>query len=89
MKEFRSTRMCSCISIGSRLHSFREGMGSSSMLDDMMVTWHKLVDDMRHSRHFPQDPAYADKQLDSFSCLHGEELAVRTSIVSAGASMPI
>ncbi|KAJ8445148.1 hypothetical protein Cgig2_029520 [Carnegiea gigantea] len=54
VKESQSTRIkeCSCISIGSRLHSFEGGMVSCSMLDDIMVMWHELADDMR-------DPVYA------------------------------
>jgi len=57
-------------------------MVSCSMLDDIMVMWHELVDDMR-------DPAYAGEKLDSFSCLHTEKLAIGLGIISAVASKPI
>lgn len=91
VKESQTTRIkeCSCIRIGLRLHSLEGGMVSSSMLDDIMVMWHELADDMRDSGHFPQDPVYVDEKLDSFSCLHTEKLAICLGIISAGASKPI
>ncbi|KAF6155512.1 hypothetical protein GIB67_017867 [Kingdonia uniflora] len=81
---------CSFIDVNNTLYAFKGGENSHPELEDILGTWDKFATKMEHAGFRPLNPVFDDeRELDLFSCLHTEKLAVCFGIITSNAHRPI
>ena len=90
-RKLLTIKECSYLTVGSHMCTFKGGESSHPELEEILETWDNLARKMELSGYFPLDPVFDDeeKELDPFSCLHTEKLAICFGIISSNAYRPV
>ena len=90
-RKLLTIKECSYLTIGSHICAFKGGESCHPEFEEILETWEKLAKKMELSGYFPLDPVFEneEKEMDPFSCLHTEKLALCLGIISSSARHPI
>ncbi|KAF8404189.1 hypothetical protein HHK36_009071 [Tetracentron sinense] len=81
---------CSFIDVDTTIYAFKGGDNSHPELEEILEMWDKVAIEMERAGFLPLDPVFGDEdELDIFSCLHSEKLAICFGIISSNAHRPI
>ncbi|XP_042507827.1 pentatricopeptide repeat-containing protein At3g12770-like [Macadamia integrifolia] len=84
-----SMKECSSIDAGNTIDAFKAGDSSHPKLREILEMWDKLASEMEHVGYFPLDPIFEDEEINIFSCMHTEKLAICFGIISLASHRPI
>ncbi|CAM8942916.1 unnamed protein product [Rhodiola kirilowii] len=89
-RKLLTVKECSSVTVDTTIHKFKAGNISESKLDETLITWNTLASVMEESGYFPNDPVLEPEQeIDPFSCMHTEKLAICYGIVVSTSGHPI
>ncbi|KAJ4967439.1 hypothetical protein NE237_019288 [Protea cynaroides] len=85
-----SIKECCFIEVGNTIAAFKAGESSHSKLGEILEMWDKLAREMENAGYFPLDPIFEDEEeINIFSCMHTEKLAICFGIISLASHRPI